>query len=430
MFKTVENKKIDEKYYYIKHESGLDIYVVPKNHTSSYALFATKYGSIDNSFRLAGEPEFTQVPDGISHFLEHKMFENEDGVDTFKKYAETGASANAYASFDKTCYLFSVADNGENFEKALEILLESVTHPYFTEENVQKEQGIIGQEIRMYEDAPGWQVYFQMLANMYHKHNIRLDICGTDESIAQITADILYKCYNTFYNLGNMALCVSGDVTAEQVKKIADKALGGAAPPVSIERYKVDEPDGVVNSFVEKKLKVSRPLFNIGLKDSETGLCGNELVKKSRKLGLLAEMMFGGSSDFYTRLYNAGKIDRSFGAGNVTEPEYGYITWGGEADNPREILDEIIAEFEAKVKTGLDREDFERCKRQWYAWSIMTFDSTSNIANNFISNIFLGCDLLDVPEIVAEISLEDVERELRRLFVRENFILSVVNPID
>jgi len=429
MYKTVENKKIDEKYYFIKHESGLDIYIVPKNHTSSYALFATKYGSIDNTFRLAGEPEFTKVPDGISHFLEHKMFENEDGVDTFKKYAETGASANAYASFDKTCYLFSIADNGENFEKALEILLESVTHPYFTEETVQKEQGIIGQEIRMYEDAPGWQVYFQMLANMYHKHNIRLDICGTDESISKITADILYQCYKTFYNLSNMALCISGDVAPEQVKKIADKILK-KNEPVTIERFSDEEPEGVLNSFVEKKLKVSRPLFNIGLKDNETGFYGNELVKKSRELGLLADMIFGRSSDFYTRLYNAGKIDGSFGAGNVTEPEYGYLTWGGESDNPQEILDEIIKEFENKVKTGLDREDFERCKRQWYAWSIMTFDNTSNIANNFISNLFLGCDLLDLPEIVASITFEDVENRLEKLFKRENFIISIVNPID
>jgi len=254
MYKTVENKKIDEKYYYIKHESGLDIYVVPKNHTNSYALFATKYGSIDNIFKLEGEPEFTEVPDGIAHFLEHKMFENEDGIDTFKKYAETGASANAYTSFNKTCYLFSCADNEEKFDKSLEILLDFVTHPYFTEKTVRKEQGIIGQEIRMYEDNPGWQVYFQMMANMYKKHSVRLDIAGTDESISKITADILYKCYNTFYNLSNMALCVSGNVTPEQVKKVADKILK-KSEPIKIERFNYEEPEGVVKKRDGEKIK-------------------------------------------------------------------------------------------------------------------------------------------------------------------------------
>lgn len=429
MYTTVENKKIDEKYYYIKHDSGLAIYVVPKNHTSSYALFATKYGSIDSIFKLAGEPEFTQVPDGIAHFLEHKLFENEDGVDTFKKYAETGASANAYTSFDKTCYLFSCADNGENFEKSLEILLDFVTHPYFTEQTVQKEQGIIGQEIRMYEDNPGWQVYFQMLAHMYKKHSVRLDIAGTDESISKITADILYQCYHTFYNLHNMALCISGDVTPEQVKKVADKVLK-KAEPISIERFNYDEPEGVITSVTEKKLKVSRPLFNVALKDCEVGLSGKALAKKSRELGILAEMMFGRASDFFTRLYNAGKIDNSFGAGNTTEPEYGYMVHGGEADNPREIMDEIIKEYENKIKDGLNREDFERCKRQYYAWSLMTFDNTSNIANSLIGNLFLGCDILDLPEITASITFEDVEARLKKIFNRDNFILSIISPID
>ena len=428
VYKTIENKKIEEKYYYINHESGLDIYVVPKNHTSSYALFATKYGSIDNTFKLAGDKDFTKVPDGISHFLEHKLFDNEDGADAFKKYAETGANANAYASFDKTCYLFSISDNGENFDKALGILLDFVTHPYFTEESVKKEQGIIAQEIRMYEDNPGWQVYFQMLANMYKNHSIRLDICGTDESISEITAEILYKCYAAFYNLSNMALCISGNITPEQVIETADKILK-KSEPVIIERFKYNEPEGVVKSVTEKKLKVSRPLFNIGLKDCETGLYGRDLVKKSRETGILTEMLFGRGSDFYTRLYNSGKINNNFGAGNITEPEYGYIDHSGEADNPAEILEEIIKEYEDKITNGLNRDDFELCKRQYYAWSITAFDNTSSIANAFIGNLFLGADILDIPEIIAEISFEDVENRLKKIFRRENFILSVVNPI-
>ena len=429
MYKVVENKKIDEKYYYFRHKSGLDIYIVPKNHTSSYALFATKYGSIDSIFKLADEPEFTRVPDGIAHFLEHKLFEEENGTDAFKRFAETGANANAYTSFDKTCYLFSCADNGENFDKSLEILLDFVTHPHFSEQTVQKEQGIIAQEIRMYEDNPGWQVYFQMLANMYKKHSIRLDICGTDESVSKITSDILYRCYNTFYNLSNMALCISGDVTPEQVEKTADKILK-KAEPVRIERFDYQEPEGVGASVTVKKLKVSRPLFNIGLKDCEAGLSGRELTKKSWTLNILSDMMFGKSSDFYTRLYNAGIINNSFGAGYQGELDYAYMTWGGEADKPQEIMDEIIKEYEDKIETGLNREDFERIKRGKYAGVVTMFENTGNIANIFIDCLFAGTDILDLPEIVAEITFDDVEAGLKKLFKRENFIISIINPLD
>ena len=268
-----------------------------------------------------------------------------------------------------------------------------------------------------------------MLANMYKEHSVRLDICGTDDSISKITADILYQCYNTFYNLSNMALCISGDVTPEQVMKVADKILK-KSEPVVIERYDYKEPEGVITSVTERKLKVSRPLFNIGLKDCDTGFSGRELTKKSWTLNILSDMMFGKSSEFYTRLYNAGIINNSFGAGYQGEVGYAYMTWGGEADNPQEIMDEIIKEYEDKIKTGLDREDFERIKRSKYAGTITMFENTSSIANMLIDCLFMGTDILDLPEIVAEITFEDAQAGLEKLFKRENFILSVINPID
>ncbi|MCL2772933.1 MAG: insulinase family protein [Oscillospiraceae bacterium] len=425
----IENQKIDEKYYYLKHESGLDIYIIPKNHTSSYAIFAAKYGSVDSIFRKNSEPEFTVVPDGIAHFLEHKLFESEDGIDAFKKYAETGANANAYTSFDKTCYLFSCSDNGENFDKSLEILLDFVTHPYFTDATVQKEQGIIGQEIRMYDDNPGWQVYFQMLANMYEKHSVRVDIAGTVESISKITADILYKCYNTFYNLNNMVLCITGNISPDQVKNAADKILKNAGQ-IDIERFNYNEPQGVRKNITEKKLKVSKPLFNIGIKDGETGLFGRDLAKKEEELDILNNMMFGKSSDFYTRLYDGGKINNKFGAGSEVEVEYCHMLYSGESDNPQEIMDEIIKEYESKIANGLDREDFDRCKRLHYANSITIFDSTDDISNVFVNCIFKGYNLLDLPEIIGSITFEDIEKRLIKIFKKENFLISIVNPID
>ena len=425
MFKTIENNKINEKYYYFRHESGLDIYVFPKNHTTAYAMFSTKYGSVDNIFKTENEPEFTSVPDGIAHFLEHKLFESEDGIHADQRFADTGAYSNAYTSFDKTCYLFSCADN---FDESLEILLDFVTHPYFTEESVKKEQGIIGQEIKMYDDHPGWQVYFQMLSNMYEKHSVRLDIAGTIESISNITPEILYKCYSTFYNLNNMALCVAGDVTADQVKKIADKVLKKAAP-VNIERYIYDEPEGVGKNIAEKKLKVSKPQFNVGIKDCETGLYGRELAKKTGETDILISMMFSQSSDFYERLYNSGKINSHFSAGGEVNTEYGHWIFSGESDNPVEIMDEIIKEFEEKIKNGLNREDFERFKRANYAASITVFDNTENIANALTNCVFRGYDVLDLPEIIGSITFGDIEKRLKQIFKKENFIISVINPI-
>lgn len=220
--KLTENRSINEKFYTLHHESGLDIYVIPKKHSTAFAVFGTRYGSADRTFKLAGENDWLTVPDGVAHFLEHKMFENEDGTDAFSLYAPFGGNANAFTSFTTTVYLFSCT---EHFDENLRVLLSFVTSPHFTEETVRKEQGIIGEEIKMYIDNPSWRVYFNLLRALYVHHPVRVDIAGTVESIAQITPEILYRCYNTFYNLHNMALCICGDVTPEQVKAVADAVL-------------------------------------------------------------------------------------------------------------------------------------------------------------------------------------------------------------
>ena len=209
IIKEIKSDRVGDKYYEVEHSSGLKIFIYPKeNNNSTYAVFGTKYGSVDVNFKTSDEKETNTVPAGIAHYLEHKLFESEDG-DAFTRYAKTGASANAYTSFDKTCYLFSCT---ENVYESLEILLDFVQTPYFTEQTVQKEQGIIGQEIRMYDDDPQWRVMFNLLRAMYHNHPVRVDIAGTVESIAEITPELLYKCYHTFYNLNNMVLCVAGNV--------------------------------------------------------------------------------------------------------------------------------------------------------------------------------------------------------------------------
>ena len=226
-----ESKKLEESYYGFTHKSGLKVYVYPKKLRTSYAIFATKYGSLENVFKLKEDKDYTTVPAGIAHFLEHKMFENENHVDTFELFGKTGASANAYTSFDKTAYLFSSTDN---FYESLEVLLNFVTHPYFTPETVEKEQGIIAQEIQMYEDNPNTRVYYELMRALYEKHDVRIEIAGSVESISHITSDLLYKCYNTFYNLRNMVLCVCGDVDVDKTVAILDKCLK-EAPVLEVE---------------------------------------------------------------------------------------------------------------------------------------------------------------------------------------------------
>ena len=249
----IRSERLGESYIRVEHPSGLTVLLYPnKGMATTYALFATKYGSIDNAFRRSDEKEFVTVPEGIAHYLEHKMFDCKDG-DAFSKYAKTGANANAYTSFDKTAYLFSCTDN---FEESLRILLSFVTEPYFTEASVAKEQGIIGQEIGMYDDDPDWQVYFNLLGALYQKHPLRIDIAGTVETISHITADLLYRCYGCFYNLHNMVLSIAGNFDPEAALRLCDEILT-PAEPITVERAHIDEPYAVGSRRVEVKMPVA-----------------------------------------------------------------------------------------------------------------------------------------------------------------------------
>ena len=262
--KTTEfsSELLREKYDLIEHESGLSIYVFPKKLTSTYALFATKYGSIDNAFVENGT-EIT-VPDGIAHFLEHKLFENEDGSDSFSRFSALGADANAYTSYQRTAYLFSCT---ENFEESLEELLRFVTTPHFTEASVKKEQGIIAEEIRMYEDSPWDRCQRLLLCALYHHHPVKKNICGSIKSIGEITPELLYRCHRAFYHPSNMALIVCGDVNAKQVTSIVDRVLPKKEKPHTLERILPKEPPTVAKKRMDCRMQVSKPLFYIGVKD-------------------------------------------------------------------------------------------------------------------------------------------------------------------
>lgn len=422
-FVLKENKLIEEKYYYTTHKSGLRIFVIPKNHGTGYAVFGTNFGSVDNHFISGGKE--TKLPDGIAHFLEHKLFENEDGIDTFKKYAEYGASANAYTSSDKTVYLFSAT---ENIKESLGVLLDFVTHPYFTDETVAKEQGIIGQEIRMYDDNPGWRLYFNMLTALYHNHPARIDTAGTVETIAKITPEILYTAYNTFYNLRNMALCVCGNIDPEEVLKVCDAHLNEAAH-ADVKRIFPDEPDTVFQREISQKLSVSMPLFSIGIKDTHQPSEGSELARKQAEYEIILELLFGKASGFYTRLYENGLINTAFSSGYEAHTNFGFCEISGYSKDPDAVYAEVLSEIKKYKSQGFDQQDFERIKRVLYASCLRVFNSTEDIANDFISYIFRGFNMFDYPQIISDVSLEDVTKRFRSDFIEERMVLSKVLPI-
>lgn len=422
-----ENKMLGEKHFSFKHKSGLEVFVFPKEMTTSYAIFATRYGAIDNKFKLESDGDFTTVPDGIAHFLEHKLFECEGGIDAFELFAKTGASANAYTSNTMTGYLFSCT---ENFYESLEILLDFVTHAYFTEQTVNKEQGIIAQEIKMYEDHPGARLHKELMRALYAKNKINIDVAGTVESIAQIDAEILYKCYNTFYNLNNMTLCVCGNVDPRLVEEVCDRMLKEAEPfNVIRDSEDSDEPRQVNKPRAYCNLDVSKPIFAIGIKDNDIPSVPDERMKRAYAFEILNEMLFSISSSFYNELYEANLISQDLSAGSEVTKHFSFDVISSESSEPETVYSKFVEYIENVKKNGLDNEAFELSKRTVYASNIKSFDSTDDIANNFIFNHFDGSDLLDAPKIIETIDIDYVTEILYSCFKEEYYAMSIVNPI-
>lgn len=422
MMKYIENKTLGEGYYEIDHKSGLKIYVYPKeDYTSSYAVFGTKYGSVDTRFKRSDRDGFTEIPAGTAHFLEHKLFESEE-LDAFQRYAATGANANAYTSFDRTCYLFSCTGH---FKENFEILLDFVRHPYFTEETVRKEQGIIGQEIDMYRDVPDWECLFNLLKAMYHNHPVKTDIAGTKESIAEITADMLFKCYETFYNLSNMALAVAGNVSVDDVLEIADKVL---APDddVTVERTFLPEPDSIVKPYIEGKLSIVTPMFALGFKDNKA----NPEVSLKEEIGmsLILDIIAGQMSTLYEELLSDGLINGTFSCEYFNGHGYAAPLFSGESVNPEEVSKRIksrIAEFK---KNGISKDDFEIARRKQYGKTVRAFTDIDTVANGLLVSHFAGEGLFSEFKVLQEIDVSYANELLNKSFDESKAVLSVILP--
>jgi len=427
-FEIINNEKINEKLYLATHESGLKVCIMPKrDYVKTYAVIGTDFGSVNNRFIPFGENEEITVPDGIAHFLEHKMFEQPDETNVFEQFARYGANANAYTSFDITAYLF---ETSENVLENLEILLDYVQKPYFTDENVDKEQGIIGQEIKMYDDEPSWRLMMNFLSSMYHNHPVRIDIAGSVESIAKITKDTLYKCYNTFYDMSNMALFVVGNVDPNEVGTCVEKnILSKSAPKGETVKIFDSEPDTVLEKSVSQKLSVSVPSFMFGFKDTSCGAQGKELLKKSIELSILSEIIFGKTGELHNKLYNEGHILGDLEAEVNCERNYGFTAVSGESNDPEKVREIILEEIKNLKENGITLEETERTKKAFHGSYIKMFNSVSGISHSFMANVFKGIMPFDFFDVIDTVTHEDIVNRLNEYFDEDKTVLSVINPI-
>lgn len=416
------NQFINESYTLLTHSSGLKIFVFEKPEFSGcYAVFGTKYGSIDNSFRKKGEEEFIDVPEGIAHFLEHKLFESEDG-DAFAKYAKTGASANAYTSFDKTCYLFSCSDK---FEESFEVLLDFVQHPYFTQATVEKEQGIIGQEISMYDDSPDWIVLFNTLESLYHNNPVRINIAGTAQTIAKINADLLYQCYHTFYNLQNMFIVVCGNVSTDTVVDLCEKHLK-EQEGFEVETKPYNEPYEIVRSYKEQQMPVAIPQFMLGIKMD----CEGYLPTKERiEISMLISLLVGSQSKLYNQMLSDGFINKEFGASLFDGRNFASILFSGESKVPNKVVETLKETILTLQKDGIDPEEFELIRKQYYGRYIMAFNNVEGIGDALTDCACDGSGLFDEISIFEKMTVNDLNQRLKTAFDLNRCALSVITPI-
>lgn len=414
-------EKIGETLYSYEHPTGLKVYMVSKPGFSKFsACFSTHFGSIDNTFVPIGETEMETVPDGVAHFLEHKVFEQEDGGNVFEMFAAGGASANAYTSFNMTNYYFW---STSNYEKNLETLIKFVQAPYFTKENVEKEQGIIGQEIGMYDDNPGWKCYFNMLRTMYEAHPVRVDIAGTVESISKINEKTLYKCYNTFYHPSNMYMCIVGDFEPEKMAEVIDRSLKPLQKEAEIPRKYPSEPDGCKQHYVEFNLPVSAPQFCIGFKDPG---CGESVDRTRRRVAMdiALKVILGKSSKCFNELYEGKLINGDIGFDyTFEEPEYAFAEVSGESDSYEEVGKKIL---DALTRAEFTEEDFKAAKNKLYGSLISTLDDSEDYMQCMVRHVTSGTDMFGVFEAARTITSDEVRKVCSEIFKYENYVMSVV----
>lgn len=420
MSEIIKHDLIDEKIYKTVLSNGLTVLCCERpERVGVYAIYGAKIGSVNTAFECGGKR--CDVPAGVAHFLEHKLFEGKDGEDAFSLFAATGASANAFTSFDKTCYLFS---SNENARQSLEILLDFVNSPYFTKENVEKEQGIIGQEIKMYDDSDGWQLLVGALGLLYSEHPIKNDIAGTVESISHITEQTLYDCYNAFYSPGNMVLSVAGNITNDEVLEIARAAFEKSdRPSVSAVSLFPDERPEVGCSYGEKEMSIAKRQFCLAYKEAPFG---EKSIAEEVVLDVALDAIFGETSDFYRRLYDEGSINQTFSYEVVSGATYRAVLFLGEADNPQAVKESIAAEIVRAKTRGIDCDRFEEARRANLGDEILDFESNEDIAAGMAFLNFKGGAPFDAVDVLRKTEVNQANALISDMFERS--ALFVINP--
>ena len=414
----------NETVYFDRLPNGLPIYVVPRpGFTKKLCYFVTDYGAIHTAYTLNGEA--LRAPDGVAHFLEHKMFDL-PGRDVTAEFAALGARPNAFTSYDLTAYYFSCT---ENFHKNLRLLLEFVSTPYFTEESVAKEQGIIGQEIGMSTDNPDSQSFELLMKAMYKNHPIHTPILGSRDSIAQITAKTLYDCHKAFYRPDNMLLCVVGDVDPEAVKQAALDILPPKDTAVITRQERWEEDMTPVKPFVTAKMEVAMPMFQLGFKAAPLDK-GEEAVRMEAVGDLAAEALFGESSPLYQKLYEEGIIDGSFGGGFETVDGMALLLASGDSDYPEKVKEAILAQAQTLLAEGLEEKDFLRMKRSALGRRIRDLDSFDSLCFRICAYHFSGYDYFRFPEVYKTVTARDILDFIKEVVTPERACLCVIEPTE
>lgn len=416
---VIENLKVKEKVYIEKLENGLKVMIIPKKGMQKkYMIWGTHYGSNESSFIVPGECDVTNVPNGVAHFLEHKLFEQENGTNSLDVLTALGVEANAYTTNDHTAYLFECTDN---FYEAMDELMDYVQKPYFTDENVEKEKGIIGQEIMMYDDYPEWRVYLNAMQAMYHNNPVKIDIVGTIETISKIDKEILYKCYHTFYNPSNMTMVLCGDFEPQQILEEVKKRLIDTKASGEIKRIYPEEPEEIVQEKIEQKLEVSQPLYTIGIKD--TNQCD---VKKHIAMEILLNIIIGRSSNLYKELYNQGIIYSQPSLEYEFTNIYAHSLISGQSNEPEKVYQKFKEQVNQLKTEGINQEDFERMKKMIYGGYVKEYNDVADIARMFLADSFKGINSFDYLEEMKGITVEYLEQILKDVFQEEKMVISII----
>lgn len=401
----------------IKLDCGLTVLVRPMpGYSGVHAIYGTRFGSVDLDFEVDGKA--VHLPAGVAHFLEHKMFESEDG-DAFAKYAKTGAAANAYTSFDKTCYLFTAT---QQVDESLDILLSMVGEPYFTEATIAKEQGIIGQEIKMYDDSPDWRIMTALFQCLYHSHPIRHDIAGTVESIAEITPEMLYDCCRAFYSPGNMVLAAAGNVTAEQVLAACERAKLPARP-VSMRRLQSPEPPTVAQERMEFSMPLAKACLGVGFKEAPVQGAKAEVI-----CDMLTELICGGMTPLYRRLYDEGLVNPGFDGEFLLVEGCCCFLFTGETDQPETVRQLLLDEIARLRGEGVDEELFTLCKNQMYGEMLQDLENIEDAATALAGSFFRRRALAEEIEALASLTKAEVDEALQGMLCEDRSATVVIRP--